>query len=262
MPSVMQARPIPPMTFRIGKGGYWRTRVRPVHAAIRTIGATHREARVPLVVRLRSAVTLLGRHPALAGVDLDVADREVVLLSGANGAGKTTLLRLLAGLVPLSMGEGAVLGRDLASDRRGARRELALVGHAPAAYDDLTVAENLRFVARAAGVDSPDDAAAAVGIERMLDVRVGRMSAGQRRRLGLALALARRPRLLLLDEPHAGLDEPSRAALDAVITGAAARSCTVLLSSHELERTRSLATREVVLANGRTVTAPAAAVRA
>ena len=76
------------------------------------------EASVPVVVRLRSAVCLLGRFPALAGVDLDVAGGEIVLLSGANGAGKTTLLRLLAGLVPLYSGEATVLGHDLADDRR------------------------------------------------------------------------------------------------------------------------------------------------
>ena len=68
-----------------------------------------------LVVRLRSAVCLLGRFPALAGVDLDVAAGEIVLLSGPNGAGKTTLLRLLAGLVPLYSGEASVLGHDLAA---------------------------------------------------------------------------------------------------------------------------------------------------
>ena len=70
---------------------------------------------MPAVVRLRSAVCLLGRFPALAGVDLDVARGEIVLLSGANGAGKTTLLRLLAGLVPLYSGEATVLGHDLAA---------------------------------------------------------------------------------------------------------------------------------------------------
>jgi len=218
---------------------------------------------VPLVVRLRSAVTLLGRYPALAGVDLDVGDGEIVLLSGANGAGKTTLLRLLAGLVPLSSGEGEVLGHDLARDRRGARRDLALVGHAPPAYDDLTVAENLRFVARAAGRDeTPGSVVARVGLDRLADIRAGRLSAGQRRRLAIALALARAPRLLLLDEPHAGLDEASRAALDAVITDSAAAGRTVLLASHELERTRSLATREVVLANGRIAPVAAPAVPA
>jgi heme ABC exporter ATP-binding subunit CcmA len=239
-----------------GRLRFARPEARSVHSQ------SPREARVPLVVRLRSAVTLLGRYPALAGVDLDVDVGEIVLISGANGAGKTTLLRLLAGLVPLSMGEGEVLGHDLLTDRRSARRELALVGHEPAAYDDLTTGENFRFASRAAGLDNnPTDVVTRLELDRLLDVRVGRLSAGQRRRLALGLALVRRPRLLLLDEPHAGLDEAARATLDDEISTSAARGCTVMLASHELERARLLATREVALANGR-VAAPEPAVPA
>ena len=195
---------------------------------------------------------LLGRFPALAGVDLDVAEGEVVLVSGPNGAGKTTLLRLLAGLAPLSSGSGEVLGHDLATDPHGARRDLALLGHAPGCYDDLTVRENLRFWARAAGgrAGDADDALDALGLSRLADVAFGRLSAGQQRRTALAVVVARRPRLLLLDEPHAGLDAAGRNLLDGLVGTAAADGRTVLLSSHELERARSLAGREVVLAGG------------
>src|SRR5258708_27472499 len=91
------------------------------------------------VVHLRSAVCMLGRFPALAGVDLDVESGEIVLLAGANGAGKTTLLRLCAGLLPLRSGTAEVLGADLAVDRRSIRRSLALVGHETFCYDDLNV---------------------------------------------------------------------------------------------------------------------------
>jgi len=107
---------------------------------------------------------MLGRFPALAGADLDVQPGEIVLLSGANGAGKTTLLRLCAGLLPLRSGQAEVLGVDLKVDRRAIRRALALVGHETFCYDDLTVRENLRFAARAAGqVD--DDASRRRGDE-------------------------------------------------------------------------------------------------
>jgi heme ABC exporter ATP-binding subunit CcmA len=197
-------------------------------------------------------VCLLGRFPALAGVDLDVAAGEVVLLSGGNGAGKTTLLRLLAGLVPLHTGEAEVLGHDLRVDRRGHRRDLALVGHDTACYDDLTVFENASFAARAGGstAETARRALDDVGLGRLSDVRHGRLSAGQRRRLALAIAFARDPRLLLLDEPHAGLDAEGRAVLDEHLGRAAAEGRTVLLASHELDRVRALATREVVLTGG------------
>jgi ABC-2 type transport system ATP-binding protein len=207
---------------------------------------------VPLVVRLRSAVCLLGRFPALAGVDLDVDAGEVLLLSGANGSGKTTLLRLVAGLHPLHSGSGEVLDHDLSTDRRGARRAIGLLGHETACYDDLTVRENLRFAARAAGHDAAasDGALERVGLTAQANVAHGRLSAGQRRRLALAVALARDPRLLLLDEPHAGIDAQGRAVLDTVVASAANEGRTVIIASHELDRTRALADREVVLAGG------------
>jgi heme ABC exporter ATP-binding subunit CcmA len=209
---------------------------------------------VPHVVRLRAAVCLLGRFPALAGVDLDVAAGEIVLLSGSNGAGKTTLLRLLAGLVPLYSGEASVLGVDLASDRRSARRELALVGHETFCYDDLTVRENLRFWARAAARDeaAADDAIDRLGLLGQADVAHRRLSAGQRRRLAIAVALARDPRVLLLDEPHAALDAEGREVLDAVVRAAPSEGRTVLIASHELDRARAIATREVELRGGQT----------
>lgn len=208
-----------------------------------------------LAVRLRSAVCLLGRYPALAGVDLDVRAGEVVLVSGANGAGKTTLLRALAGLVTLYSGTGEVLGHDLTRDHRGARRQLSLVGHDTFCYDDLTVRENLHFAARAAGMPAAagDAPLEQLGLTRQRDVAHGRLSAGQRRRLALAVALARQPRLLLLDEPHAGLDAAGRAVVDTVVSSAPGEDRTVVLASHELERARALAGREVVLSAGRTV---------
>jgi heme ABC exporter ATP-binding subunit CcmA len=196
----------------------------------------------------------------LAGVDLDAAPGEIVLLSGANGAGKTTLLRLVAGLVPLYSGEAHVLGHDLASDRRSARRELALVGHETFCYDDLTVAENLRFSARAAGRAAADADAALerLALTGVRDVAHRRLSAGQRRRLALAVALARDPRLLLLDEPHAGLDAEGREVLDDVVRSAPGEHRTVLLASHELDHARDLAGREVVLTAGQSHVADAA----
>ena len=201
---------------------------------------------------------MLGRFPALAGADLEVETGEVVLLSGPNGAGKTTLLRLCAGLLSLRAGEAEVLGVDLTVDPRRVRRAVALVGHETFCYDDLTVAENVRFAARSTGhsASDGDDALERVGLLRVANVAHGRLSQGQRRRLSLANALARKPRLLLLDEPHAGLDEQGREVLEDVVRAAAAADCTVMLASHELDLARRLATREVRIVAGQVHAVP------
>jgi heme ABC exporter ATP-binding subunit CcmA len=206
-------------------------------------------------INLRAAVSRLGRFPALAGVDLDVTRGETVLLHGPNGAGKTTLLRALAGLVPVVSGEARVLGHDLVAgtDRRHLRRRVGLLGHASALYDDLTVAENVDFWARASGstVEEAGRAMALLGVaDRLAEVAVAKLSAGQRRRVALAIVVARRPELWLLDEPHAGLDQAGRDVVDAVIGQAAAAGATILFASHELDRANAVASRTVAMAGG------------
>src|SRR3954469_18570711 len=165
-PKVTSVRPIAAIARRTNRG--YRLVWRVVHAVRRAVRPfvdfcrnRPRFRRAWLsCVRLRSAVCMLGQFPALAGADLDVETGEIVLLSGPNGSGKTTLLRLCAGLLPLRAGTAEVLGIDLARDRRAVRRALALVGHETFCYDDLTVAENLRFASRAAGRGDADADAA------------------------------------------------------------------------------------------------------
>jgi heme ABC exporter ATP-binding subunit CcmA len=205
------------------------------------------------VVHLRSTVALLGRFPALAGVDLDVGAGEVVMLRGANGAGKTTLLRTCAGLVAVARGEARVLDVDLVADRAAVRPLVGLLGHATALYDDLTALDNVRFWAKAAGVDPAGAANALARVavsDRLADVAVTRLSTGQRRRVSLAALIVRRPRLWLLDEPHAGLDADARDLLDGLVLEAAEKGATVLLASHELDRAVGLADRVVTIGGG------------
>jgi heme ABC exporter ATP-binding subunit CcmA len=207
-------------------------------------------------VLLRTAVCVTGRFPALAGVDLAVAQGEVVVLEGPNGAGKTSVLRVCAGLLPLSGGQGTVLGCDLRRDATALRRRVGMLGHAAALYDDLTVFENVRFAVRAAGaglsqLDPVLDRLDLGG--RVRRTPVGRLSAGQRRRVALAVLVTRRPELWLLDEPHAGLDAGARAVLGEIVAEAVAGGATVLLASHEPEESWPLADRVVSLVGGRVV---------
>jgi heme ABC exporter ATP-binding subunit CcmA len=205
------------------------------------------------------AVVVLGSFPALAGVDLQVAAGEIVLLRGPNGAGKTTLLRLCAGLLPLARGAGRVAGCDLATQRDAVRARVGLLGHANGLYSDLTVAENVRFWGATVGATPVEVAAALDRMElgrRLASVQVSRLSAGQRRRPRSRASSPVARRLWLLDEPHAGLDAQGRDELDATLRSAVGAGATVMVASHELERAGSLATRVVDVIGGQAAEAP------
>ena len=207
-------------------------------------------------IHLREAVSIAGRFPLLAGVTLDVEIGEVLHLRGPNGAGKTSLLRALAGLLPIASGEAVVLGHDLRSDRTIIRAEIGLLGHAGFLYDDLTVMDNVVFAVRAArrdpaGIDSALGRLDLTG--RLVSTAVNRLSAGQRRRVALAILVARSPRLWLLDEPHAGLDADGREVVDDLVREARAGGSTVVMSSHENDRAQALADRTAEMAGGQIV---------
>jgi heme ABC exporter ATP-binding subunit CcmA len=205
------------------------------------------------VIRFRSAVALVGRFPVLAGVDLEVEQGEIVLLQGANGAGKTSVLRACAGLLRVSAGQATVLGEDLVAHPRAVRRRVGLFGHSSGLYDDLSALDNARFAIRAAGgqIEAVQPALELCGITgRLPETQVSALSAGQRRRVALAILVARRPELWLLDEPHAGLDAEHRDLLDRLVGDAVGGGATVVLASHEADRARALAGRVVHLAGG------------
>lgn len=210
------------------------------------------------VVEMHGAVVVYGDFPALAGVTLSVGQGEILLLQGANGAGKTTLLRACAGLAPIVRGSAVVLGHDMRTDQHAVRQRVGLLGHNNGLFTDLTVRENVTFWSRlvsarddSARDEEIDAALARMGIDaRLANVRVGQLSAGQKRRCALANLVVRRAELWLLDEPHAGLDARGRDGLDATLRQAVASGATVIIASHEIERSRQLATRVAVVSGG------------
>ncbi len=208
----------------------------------------------PDVLALHDAVAVTGRFPLLAGLDLEVGPGETVLVEGPNGAGKTSLLRVCAGLVPVTSGRVAVFGLDPVRRRAQVRRRVGLLSHAAHLYDDLTVLENVTFAVRAAGGDVTrvEGACRRFGLTgRLVRTTAAKLSAGQRRRVALAVLAARWPELWLLDEPHAGLDSSARHILDALIAEAAVAGTTVVVASHETTLVEHLATRVVTMAGGR-----------
>jgi ABC-type multidrug transport system ATPase subunit len=204
---------------------------------------------------------MLDRFPALVRCDFDAYEAEVVFVQGPNGSGKTTLLRLLGGLVEAMSGSVLVFGRDPNAEARTIRREVSYLAHAYQMYEELSGRENLEFFAVAAGCDLDDaiEWAQRLGLAaRDLDARFRVLSAGQRKKISAAIALSRRTELLLIDEPHALLDQATKATLDRGFTEAARAGKTVIVASHELDRISALATRTYRMSNGSTtlVTGP------
>ncbi len=206
------------------------------------------------VVRLVNAVVMSRGFPLLSGVDLELERGSLNVVTGANGAGKTSLLRLLGGLDALSSGAGEVAGIDLAhGDRRQLRRRVGWLGHEGSFYADLSVRENLLFAARALArpEGDVDTALRRVGLAHRAVTITKQLSAGQRRRLGLAWLLVRRPELWLLDEPYASLDDAGREFFDHLLAEVVDAGASVVLSAHDALRSRELRPRTIRMAGGR-----------
>ena len=188
-----------------------------------------------MALELNDVVKRYGTSTVLDGLSLRVAGGEIVGLLGPNGAGKTTSLRIICGLLRADSGSGHCLDTALGRTAPG----LGYVPQRGGLYDDLSIRENLLFLARAHGLSDPAAGVAATlaghGLDDRADQRVGQLSGGWRQRLALAAALLHAPRLLLLDEPTAGLDHEAREAMWRRLRRLAADGTAVLVSTHHAE---------------------------
>lgn len=175
---------------------------------------------------------------ALDGVDLDVARGEAVRLAGKNGAGKSTLLRILATLEHATSGDVSIDGLTARADGPRLRAIVGYLPDRPQFYEDLTPHENLRFFADLFGVmaagyrERKAGLWAALGLDDLGSKRSGALSRGQKQKLALACALVHSPSVVLLDEPHAGLDDAAVASVDALIETEKERGSSIILASH------------------------------
>jgi ABC-2 type transport system ATP-binding protein len=207
-------------------------------------------------VRARGLVKRYKDVLAVDHIDLNVEHGDVYGFLGPNGAGKTTTLRMILGLITPTEGTAELFGRDPL--REGARALDGVAGfvEAPRFYPYLTGRKNLQLLAALDGDGAGErieEVLAVVELSPRAGHRVGGYSHGMRQRLGIAAALLRGPRLLILDEPATGLDPAGMRDMRALIRRLAGEGITVLLSSHQLPEVQELCDRVAIVDSGRVV---------
>ncbi|GAA5188262.1 ABC transporter ATP-binding protein [Ferrimonas gelatinilytica] len=208
------------------------------------------------VIQARGLVRKFGDFTAIDGLDLTVEPGIIYGFLGPNGSGKTTAIRLLTGLLAPTEGEVTVLGHRLPQAAEALKREIGYMTQRFSLYGDLTVRENLKFMARIHGLSGSetrrriDELLAVYGLDRLTGQLAGSMSGGQRQRLALAAAVLHRPRLLFLDEPTSAVDPENRRDFWEQLFDLCAAGASILVSTHymdEAERCHKLA----ILQSGR-----------
>lgn len=177
-----------------------------------------------------------GRRWVLRDLSFTLAPGMLIALVGGNGGGKTTTLRLMAGLIRPDAGKGSVFGHNIARPGAAVRRSIGYMSQRLSLYPELSVAQNIRYRAALLGLPrrAASEAMARMGLSEVACTRVDRLSGGWARRAQFAAATLGAPRLLLLDEPTAGLDAVARRFLWARIADYAASGAIVIVSTHDL----------------------------
>ncbi len=214
----------------------------------------------PLAVAIRGLVKSYGSTVALRGVDLDIRPGQFFGLLGPNGAGKSTTIHILTGLVTLEVGEARVFGYDVVADYRATRRQIGL---APQEFNFdrfFPIREILVYQAGFYGIgrrearERADALLASFDLYDKRDEKIDRLSGGMKRRLLLAKAMVHGPRLLILDEPTAGIDVELRQRLWEYLRRANAGGLTILLTTHYIEEAEALCDEVAIIDEGRIVT--------
>ncbi|HZN27136.1 MAG TPA: ABC transporter ATP-binding protein [Burkholderiales bacterium] len=201
-----------------------------------------------LAIDVRGMTKRFGSLTAVDHIDLQVPAGEICGFLGPNGSGKTTFIRMLCGLLRPDEGSGRVLGHDVIRESDAIKRQVGYMTQRFSFYEDLSIRENLDFVASVYDIPDRDVAVRAslerLGLERRKDQLAGQLSGGWKQRLALAACLIHKPRLLLLDEPTAGVDPKARREFWDEIHTYAAEGLTFLITTHymdEAERCHRLA---------------------
>ena len=208
-------------------------------------------------VTLRNLVKDYDQTPAVRGIDLDIADKEFVVLVGPSGCGKTTTLRMIAGLEDITEGE-ILIGGDVVNDVPPKDRDIAMVFQNYALYPHMTVHENMSFGLRLKKLPKDEIArrvaavAGILGIRELLDRKPKQLSGGQRQRVAMGRAIVRNPKVFLFDEPLSNLDAQLRVQMRTEIKRVHQKvKTTTVYVTHDQVEAMTLADRVVVMNKGR-----------
>ena len=199
-----------------------------------------------------------GSHMAVNKVSFELEQGDVVGFLGPNGAGKSTTMRMIAGVLEPGEGDALIMGASITQQRLEAQRNLGYLPEGAPLYDDMTPPEFLRFIAKARGMERDAGEAAAqrttadARISSVCGQRIGSLSKGYRRRVGLAAAIMHDPPVLVLDEPTDGLDPNQKRAVRALIARMAPTKA-ILISTHTLEEVPAMCNRVIIIDRGRIV---------
>lgn len=200
-----------------------------------------------------------GDFTAVDGISLEVAARAIYTFLGPNGAGKSTTVKMLTGLLPRTSGEAGVCGLDVTRDSLELKRIIGVLPEDLGLFDSLTIFEHLEMSGAVYGLSSSEtrlraaQLLEALGLSRSGAVFIGECSHGMRKKTSLALALPHNPKVLFLDEPFEGIDPVTAKTIGDLLIGLAGRGITVFLTSHILSIAERLATRVVMIRQGRIV---------
>lgn len=191
----------------------------------------------------------------LRGVDLSIMPGETVAILGPNGAGKSTLLKVLATLIKPTTGLVKINGLDLKKDHIKVKKMFGYLPHSSLLYDHYTPLENLVFFGDLYGVKDVENRARElvkeVGLSFFINEPVKNFSRGMIQRIAIARAIIHEPKILLLDEPHTGLDQGAITILNNVVLSMKEKGCTTLMVTHDFKQAAEICDRIIIVKNGK-----------
>lgn len=211
------------------------------------------------MLELRNMTKMLGDKLILRNITLTLEKGEILAVIGPNGAGKSTFFKCTVGLLQPTSGEILLEGKKVNKNSAEVKQKIGFLGHESFLYSNLSPLENLKFYGKLYKVKDLDRKAnellKEVGLHLFRDMPIRSFSRGMMQRLAIARVLLPNPEILMLDEPHTGLDQEAMALLNTIIKNKRDNGKSVLIISHDFEQVHALADRVTVLKKGRIISA-------